>query len=153
MHFDDNVLLSLHFPVSFFLLHISVFLSIIWLFSPFSSSFLATAFIHFTDRQLETTVDRSMYIHIVHVYLYFIVIGCQISLYCSVARCIFFTLETKWLISIDGYYLFFLQNVKNREIDSKDAHKMKYPSHLVRRLIMNSQRPVQYLMSINSTLS
>uniref|UniRef100_A0A8W8P3I9 Uncharacterized protein n=1 Tax=Magallana gigas TaxID=29159 RepID=A0A8W8P3I9_MAGGI len=22
------------------------------------------------------------------------------------------------------------QNVKNREIDSKDAHKMKYPSHL-----------------------
>lgn len=30
------------------------------------------------------------------------------------------------------FVLFFLQKARNRAIDSKHAHKMKYPSHLVR---------------------
>lgn len=121
--------------IFFLLLHISVFLSIIWLFSSFSPSFLATAFLHFTDRQLERTVEWMGKPGPCTYWAYITLLWWTVrSRFIEVRALDILYPWTKWL-SIDWYF-FFLQNAKNREIESKDAHKMKYPSHLVRRLIL-----------------
>lgn len=140
--------LSISLYLFFLLLHI--FLSIIWLFSSFSSSFLATAFLHFTDRQLERTVEWMGKPEPCTYWAYITLLWWTVRSRFIVVRALDILYPwTKWLISIViiDIYLYFLQNAKNREINSKDAHKMKYPSHLVRRLIMNNQRQLQYLMS------